>query len=313
MNHLTTLRELPATDTCAVIINCGTKWFTTLALASTIANTRYPVVIIDCESGDGSEEHFLELSRRYRWDVSWLRWPLRPHWQALDQVFLEIAAARVLLVDSDVELRTSSMPVEMQAALDQDPSAYGSGLLHGARWMGRESGLLDNVGFYAPRMWIPLVLLRTSHIRAALHEGGSFEPGRIYQECGVATRWARLVAARHRIIGLRRLELPRRPSATLTGAPRSGEAIAAFVEYDTGARLHDRLTRRGLTFKELPGTYWQAVHHYHGVTRATIASWPRRISRRLGIISRHTETPQQDAVEHAKSRLAAHYAIDTAA
>src|SRR5437763_625603 len=121
MQVATSIRDVPVADgVYAVIINCSTKWFTTLALASTLKNTGLPVLVIDCESQDQSENHFAALSHERKWPITWLRWPFRPHWQALDQILAETTADRVLLVDSDVELTDPHLFTTMQRALDDD-------------------------------------------------------------------------------------------------------------------------------------------------------------------------------------------------
>jgi hypothetical protein len=51
---------------------------------------------------------------------------------------------------------------------------------------------------------------------------------------------------------------------------RFGERVA-FREYDTGARLHEALTKQGLSLFNLGEPLWSnSVRHYHGVTRATL-------------------------------------------
>lgn len=305
MERIASLAELRRAETSAVIINCGTKWFTTLALASVFANTRLPVVVIDCESRDGSEEHFASLAAQRGWRFSWLRWPLRPHGLALDHLFLEIPAENVLLVDSDVELRSCTMIDEMERLLSTDERAYGAGLLHAARWMGSDEGLPEGMGYYCERMWIPLVLLRTSAVRAALHRSRSFAADRIYRD-GVRSRgWSRVATSLHRVAGVRALATRRSVRAEGDRGSR-----AAFLEYDTGARLHEWLLAEGLSFAALPPVYWQAVHHYHGITRSTLAGWSRKLAQRLRLISSATETTQSQALDHVRARLAAHYGIE---
>jgi hypothetical protein len=70
------LADLPSAPVRAVIINCGTRWVTSLALVSTLRNTDNPVLLIDCGSEDGSEAHFRALARRLALDFDWLSWPL---------------------------------------------------------------------------------------------------------------------------------------------------------------------------------------------------------------------------------------------
>ena len=80
-----TLAELGARDEQAVIINVGTKLVSTLALASALRFAGMPVLVIDCESDDGSFAHFSALQSRLNFDL--LAAPLRRHSAALDWLF----------------------------------------------------------------------------------------------------------------------------------------------------------------------------------------------------------------------------------
>ena len=104
IQHIDKLSALPVADEYAVIINCGTKWVTTLALLSALRHAAMPVLLIDCESCDGSRAHFETLAQQNELSFHFLAWPLRPHPQALDELFANIPATKVLLVDSDVEI-----------------------------------------------------------------------------------------------------------------------------------------------------------------------------------------------------------------
>jgi len=65
----TSIRELePAIERC-VIINVSTKVFTTLALMGALKYARMPVLVVDCESTDGSYEHFQDLLHKYEFDL----------------------------------------------------------------------------------------------------------------------------------------------------------------------------------------------------------------------------------------------------
>ena len=167
MRQVAALSELPHCEMQAVIINCSTKWVSTLALLSVLRHARCPVVLIDCESTDGSREHFRALARSHDMKVDWLEWPLKPHAEALDRVFDEIRSDQTLLVDSDVEVLTPSIVDTLRAALRSDANAYGAGFLHGPSWMGSERGLHEHAGYYVERMWIPFTLLSTAIVRRA--------------------------------------------------------------------------------------------------------------------------------------------------
>src|SRR5690348_6414776 len=141
MKIVARLTDVPFTPMRAFIINCGTIWVTSLALASVLAHTDCPVLVIDCESKDASAAHFERLARACGLDFHWLSWPLRPHPAALDALFRSVPSDLVLLVDSDVELLSRRVFAGMTSQIAADTSAYGAGFLHGPAWMGQEHGL----------------------------------------------------------------------------------------------------------------------------------------------------------------------------
>jgi hypothetical protein len=305
------LRQLPPAREQAVIINCGTKWVSTLALASTLRHAGMPVLIIDCESADGSAGHFAALARRPGFDFHWLSWPLRPHGHALDRLFSEIPAETVLLVDSDVEIRTSPLIAEMLHQLDAQPLAYGAGFRQPSAWLGPPQHLLPpRTGYFAERMWIPLVLLRVVPVREAIAAGNSFMARRPFQEIAGYPRLSRWLGYRFRLPGLRHIRWLPGPARERTGVICIDGVRPAFIDFDTGAELHALLTARGRPFAALPQDRWGEVHHYHGVTRARLGGALRALAARIGMVSRETHVAPHAAVDDAMLRLRDQYGID---
>src|SRR5215472_5401835 len=97
--RLESIRDLKAADAQAVIINAGTKHAATLALLSALRYAGMPVLLIDCESKDGSLEHFSRLMETHEFDL--LSAPLKSHGGTLDWLFDVVPAEKVLLIDSD--------------------------------------------------------------------------------------------------------------------------------------------------------------------------------------------------------------------
>jgi hypothetical protein len=304
------LADLPSSTTQAVIINCGTRWVTSLALMSALTHTDAPVLVINCESQDGSRRHFEALARAHHLALHWLEWPLRPHGDALDALFREIPAENVLLIDSDLELRTASLFDLMLCRLNSDANAYGAGFLHGPAWLGSEQGLPPHTAYYAERMWLPLVLLRTRAVRSALERGSSFRHRRTFLELPHHPQLARALGYRFRIRGLRHVRLRRRQAQ-----PNDRHIVIdghrpAFIEYDTGADIHKDLMDHGSTFARLDERHWGDVTHHHGVTRTGLASVARRLANSIGLTSTGTETTQGSVLHEVKQRLATVYHID---
>jgi hypothetical protein len=248
------------------------------------------------------------LSDRYSLPFHWIEWPLRPHPTTLDRLFRSIQSEAVLLIDSDIEIRSARVVSAMQAALRQHADAYGAGFVQGPEWLGKEHGLPDYTGYYEERMWIPLVLLRTAPIKKLLEQGYTFSNRRPYLDFPAWPRFSRLLAYRYRLQGLR--QLPIRFTRPRTGEPRYDGRTPAFVEYDTGADLHAKLKRSAHAFVQVSPELWGEVSHYHGVTRAQLTGTLRRIAKSMRLASRDTETDQRAILAAVMQRLASVYGVD---
>lgn len=130
--YLKRIEDLPLTEEPAVIINCGTKEDATLALLSTLRHAEMPVLMIDCESKDGSVEFFLDLMQRFDFDI--LSAPLRGHGVTLDWYFRTINAEKTLLVDSDAEILDPAILKFMREYTDES-STFGAGFVNGPTWI----------------------------------------------------------------------------------------------------------------------------------------------------------------------------------
>jgi hypothetical protein len=305
LNTYADLQAIPRADARAVIINCGTKWVTLLAVLSAHRYTGLPIVVIDCESADGSKDHIDRVTRNLGIDVDCVDWPLRPHPIALDAVFTSIPADRVLLMDSDLEILSPSPFKLMVEALDRNPDAYASGFLHGPMWIGEDHGLPAHTGYYAERMWIPFTFLRTSIVRDALGRGFSFMNRRTHYEVPGAPNLSRLLARRYRVAGIKHVPLP------WLGAqrPQIDGWSPRFIEFDTGADLHAQLLQEGKRFAAIPIEFWGDVAHHHGVTRARLATGMRKMAKRMNLISRKTETDLHSVLGHVFERLESQYGV----
>ena len=251
------ISQLQATPEQAVIINVGTKLVTTLALMSALKYADMPILVIDCESTDGSMQHFAELMQRYPFDL--LSAPLQNHGHTLDWLFLNIPAQNVLLIDSDLEITKSGL-IELMRALIAYPRAFGSGVVHAGTWM---TAHRMPHAYYEERMWIPLTLLKVPIIQAALQEGLSFLPRGVFNDFPPSTFISRMLVKRFRIPLARNLKL-----SWLNLFKRDFHGIKpSFVQYDTGAELYQYL-KKEYRFMGLPMEVSQRyTTHFHGVTR----------------------------------------------
>jgi hypothetical protein len=305
LRTIRSLQELAPQAILAVIVNCGTKTVTTLALASALRRMPYPVLLIDCESGDGSAAHFARLAPRLERDFTWLSWPLRRHGLTLDALCAAAPAESILLIDSDLEILDARVVSAMQSALAQDTTAYGAGFLHRQSWLGAQHGVAERVGRYAERMWIPLTLLRLAPVQEQLHRGVSFAQRRDFLEFPGHPRLSQWLGYRYWLPGLRSLW----PPASARASDTAEQPLPAFVEHDTGARMHHALTQSGHPFAALDVGLWGDVRHLHGVTRAGVSGRLHRLARRIGLLSGAPGRAQESAAAAVRERLRDEYGI----
>jgi hypothetical protein len=270
-----------------VIINCSTREQAALALVSALQRGRLPVTVIDCQSTDGSYAFFRRLQDRLPFKL--VQMPLRRHGDSLDRIFNAATCDTLLLLDSDAEILLDDLVPRLVAALDED--TYGSGFLHAGTWLPSNHLVAEEIGYYAPRMWIPCVLLKVAPIRAALRAGQSFHRRIVGNEIA-RLRWlSQLLYLRFRVPVLRRMTLDRL-------RPLRGSYFGLqphYLYYDTGAMLHDHLrNEQRLRFADLGADFFgSAVRHHHGVTR-------RRLKRGMRNAADIDET-RSDAIERIET------------
>lgn len=248
----------------AVIINANTKLVTTLALLSAIRHAGMPVLLIDCESTDGSFKHFLNLMKRYEFDI--LSAPLRPHGLTLDWLFKNTTAEKILLIDSDLEIQNSGIITFFQEYIDE-PQVFGCGFTNGPSWLREQAfqGTYLENALYHERPWIPLTLFKVAPIREAIDRGKSFADFYLDNEYSLLSPLNKL---RSRYQLLRRM-LKRGP-VELRRSCHTLKPTAIF--YDTGARIFDHLRyERLMFFVGLPEpVHHRFVTHFFGITRNTL-------------------------------------------
>jgi glycosyltransferase involved in cell wall biosynthesis len=288
------LSDIPPCSERAVIINLDTRVVSTLAVLSVLRHAHWPLLLIDCESTDGSWPHFRRLSEERGFDV--LSAPRRPHGAALDWIFTEIAADRVLLVDSDLEIVDGRIVEHMRDWM-ADPRVFGAGFTHGPEWMdqGQWGFQHQDLGLYQERPWIPLAMLRTAHVRQALEAGHSFGARMVYNDLPGLPWISRMLYQRFRIPGLRKTRLKfldRFRREYFCHKPN-------YVYYDTGADLYQYLKyHQDLMFAGLPFDVRERyATHFHGVTR-----------QQLNMRERNA-TPLRLILEDVTERLATEYGL----
>jgi hypothetical protein len=289
--RFTRIEDVPHANERAIIINCGTKVVSTLALVSTLRHVAMPVLVIDCESKDGSLEHFLGLMNRFPFDI--LSAPLRGHGNTLDWLFSSINADKVLLVDSDVEILDAGIFQFMREYIDE-PWTFGAGFINGPTWIDDVPGNALEGAYLQERLWIPLTFLKVKFIREALTAGVSFRARTIYNDLFFSPNLSyRLACLKSRFSMLKRVHTPKFLRRTYYGHSPS------VVYCDTGAEMLQHLKyKRELAFAGLPDRFHKRyVTHFGGLTRVVLDQME---------IAEPKKTSVQDEV---RRRLYKHYGI----
>jgi hypothetical protein len=170
--------------------------------------------------------------------------------------------------------------------------------------MGREHGLPDHTGWYAERMWIPLALLRVAAVREAARRRVGFDLARTFDRSAWLARGLAALGHRAPPPWLHRYR------AGAANARTGADRPPAFVEHDTGARLHADLLAHGWRFAAQPEDRWGGVHHFHGVTRATRQRRLRRLLAGWGLTSLRYRAPASPVLDEARRRLREGYGIE---
>ena len=188
--------------------------------------------------------------------------PRAGHGTILDWVVAGIAAERVLLVDSDAEVRN---PAWASSVVDHlaHPRVFGGGFFQPAHWL-RRGEAVETV-LYSERAWTPCMGLRVEHVRAALDAGLTFQLTETFNDFRWSRRVSRVLAARlqdgaaesglvARLPAPARAYLRRSRLAWMRWARAEIQGFRpSYVVNDTGAAVY-RWCRyeRGLLFAGLP-------------------------------------------------------------
>jgi hypothetical protein len=267
--RLEAIRDLKTAESQAVIINAGTKLATTLALLSALRYAGMPVLLIDCESKDGSLEHFSSMMERHEFDL--LSAPLRTHGATLDWLFGVMPAEKLLLVDSDTEILNPNILSWMNDFIDDDRT-FGCGFVNGPFWLKDQTGILDGA-YYQERPYMPLTMLKVRHVREALQHSQSFEARIIYNDFSPSSRISRRIAnLRFRHPRLKRWLPSWKRWMNMFMNTYNGHR-PSVVYADTGAEVYQYLKyHRGYTYAGLPDQFCvRYMDHFFGVTRAALA------------------------------------------
>lgn len=276
--------DLPPVPDRTVVINVGTDVVATRALLSAVEHAGPAILLVNCDPTAASRVHFADFTAGRGIDV--VEAPLRLHGETLDQLFLDLRDERLLLLDSDAEIRDPELVARLRTKAAH-PAAFGAGFTWGPFLVGPEWDAPRGAEvLYMERPWMPCVVFDRALVAEAIAAGHSFNAAWLGNELVghdhltrfLGARWGPPWGTRSRSWELLpspvRRALAGRPLPSLRGLrhPRYGVMRPHLVHYDTGGLLYEHLRfERGLQFASTPIELHDGeVHHYLGVTRSTM-------------------------------------------
>ncbi len=278
--RLRSLSDLEPQRGRTVVINAHTDLVTTRALLSAVELGGQPVLLVNCDPPPSSTDHFDQLAVRTGIDV--VEAPLRLHGQTLDWLFSATRDERLLLLDSDAEVRDPDLVPWMHDMLDH-ATVYGAGFTQGPHRAPEHWPQPAGTVLYMERPWVPCTMLRVAQVKEALAAGRTFVPQFVPNDLGAGRRVSNFLAARWgppwapHSKKFNALPAPLRARARTWRLDRLAPLRSSYYRvlrpsmafYDTAADIHEHLRfERGLLYAGIP--YELAadrVHHYEGVSR----------------------------------------------
>jgi hypothetical protein len=273
------LGQLEPVSERTVVINVNTDLVATRALLSAVEVVGGPVLLVSCDPTPEGRAHFAALADKYGFDIVEL--PTRAHGDTLDLLFTELPDERLLLLDSDAEVRSAEFVDWMRAKLDH-PLAFGAGFTWGPFFLPESWAATPGTLLYMERPWIPCALFKVAPVREALAAGRSFRVRMEPNDVALSPRLSRILAARwdptwatdsrlwRRLPGPLRRRLAGARLEWLRWARRRYHGLRPNMAcYDTGADVYEHLKfERELLYAGIPVELaGDEVHHYSGVTR----------------------------------------------
>lgn len=290
-----------------MVINAHTDLVTTRALLSAVEVAAQPVLLVNCDPPPASTAHFDRLAARYGIDV--LEAPLKLHGQSLDWLFSELEDERLLLLDSDAEIRDAELVPWMNDMLD-DERVFGAGFTQGPHRAPEHWPQPAGTVLYMERPWVPCTMLRVAHVREALGAGRTFVPQFVPNDLGAGRRVSNFLAARWgppwapHSRKFNTLPAPLRARARTWRLDSLAPLRSSYYRvlrpsmafYDTAADVHEHLRfERGLLYAGLPFELGaDRVHHYEGVSRYVLVG--------AMIDDTSPDTIHEELVDHLRTR-----------
>jgi len=278
--RLRSLDDLKPQRARTVVINAHTDLVATRALLSAAEVAGQPVLLVNCDPPAASTAHFDLVADRYGIDV--VDAPLKLHGQTLDWLFAELGDERLLLLDSDAEIRDPTLVAWMHGMLD-DGRVFGAGFTQGPHHAPDHWPQPAGTVLYMERPWVPCTMLRVAHVKEALADGRTFVPQFVPNDLGAGRRISNFLAARWgppwapHSKKFNALPPRLRARAKAWRLDRLAPLRSSYYHvirpsmafYDTAADVHEYLRfERQLLYAGIPFELAaDRVHHYEGVSR----------------------------------------------
>jgi hypothetical protein len=249
LDDLHELRELMPVPEICVVINVDTEVLTSLAIASALRHAEMPVLLINCTDKLMNRTLCRTLGTEWGFDVFDMR--LDIHGVSVDHLFREIHSERILLLDSDAEIRSAAVIPRMREELLR-PDVFGSGWINDYWWLYPDPPARPIESLFIPRPYMPCAFFKTNVVRFGLHNGRSF--------------------AERFVLGPQ-LDVADKPPPELM----SGKQHLAST-FDTGAEMMQFLQKYTPYHFEGPRGYPEEdeVFHYGGMTRTVLGGGEMR-------------------------------------
>lgn len=253
---LSGLLDVYTEEELGVIINCGTRLSTTLAILSANKYLGMPILVVNCPLPNVASDmgYFIRLQKTADFDL--IELPLRKHGETLDYIFSNIKAKYVCLIDSDVEILNDEAIKHMKLHARED-NVFGAGFTQGPA-LGIKA---KRKGYYIERMYIPFTYLNVGYCREAIQNGVSFNIVIKYNDFPYHQRVSQLVykyLTKYRLFDMvfnifRKNYCGYKPSV---------------IARDTGADIYSYLKGKGLIFIGYPRFIeYLYINHFDGITR----------------------------------------------
>jgi hypothetical protein len=276
------LGQLEPVPERTIVINVNTDLVATRALLSAVEVVKSPLLLVSCEPTPEGRARFAAMSEDRGFDV--IELPIRSHGDTLDLLFRELRDERLLLLDSDAEVRSPDHVAWMRSKVDH-PDAFGAGFTWGPFFLPESWAATPGTLLYMERPWLPCTMLKVAPVVEALDAGRSFRVRMEPNDLAFSRRLSRILAGRWDptwAIPTRTWRLLPGPlRRRLAGARLDGLRWARrryyglrpnMACYDTAADIYEHLKyERGLVYAGIPVELaGEEVHHYSGVTRHAI-------------------------------------------